>query len=145
MLHSVYASELLELLQFLAFTWKPTKFHLRLRSLKLALQYIVKLKSNPGNPAYSLVFQPNYTALFAAKPSTVPTLGLQLRQALSESGIILNCIAQRLIRSTPPWLLRTSGFNYTFYNVGTRCNTFPDLYLSLYIKVVSASVSHDKV
>jgi hypothetical protein len=47
----------------------------RLRSQKLALQYIVKLKSNPGNPAYSSVFQPNYTALFDAKPNIVPPLG----------------------------------------------------------------------
>jgi hypothetical protein len=70
---------------------------LRLRSQKLALHYIVKLKANPGNPAYSSVFQPNYTALFDAKPNIVPTLGLRLRQALSESGVNLNCIAQRLI------------------------------------------------
>jgi hypothetical protein len=69
---------------------------LRLRSQKLALRYIVKLKSNPGNPAYSSVFQPNYRALFDAKPNIVPTLGLRLRQALSECGVNLSCIAQRL-------------------------------------------------
>jgi hypothetical protein len=74
---------------------------LRLRSQKLSLQYIVKLKSNPGNPAYSSVFQPNYTILFYAKPNTVPTLGLRVHQALSESGVNLNCLAQLLIPSTP--------------------------------------------
>ena len=75
---------------------------LRLRSQKLAFQYIVKLKSNPDNPAYSSVFQRNYTALFYAKPTTVPTVGLRLRQALSESGINLNNAAQHLTPSTPP-------------------------------------------
>jgi hypothetical protein len=140
---------------------------LKLRSKKLAFQYIVELKSNPGNPAYSSVFQPKYTALFDAKPKTVLTIGLRLRQALSESGVYLNCIAQRLIPSTPLWLLRAPGFNYTLYNMGTKSNTSPDLYLSLYIKLVSenyegynkiftdglkqgisvaaAAVSHDKV
>jgi hypothetical protein len=126
----------------------------------------VKLKSNPGNPAYSSVFQPNYTALFDAKPNIVPILGLRLRQARSECVLNLNCIAQRLIPSTPPLLFRTPGFDYTLYNVGTKSNTSPDIYLSLYMKLISenyegydkiftdgskqgicvaAAVSHDKV
>jgi hypothetical protein len=108
------------------------------RSQKLALQYILKLKSNSGNPPYPSVFQPNYTALFFdAKPNIVPTLRLRLRQALSESGVNLNCIAQRLIPSTLPWRFGTPGFDYTLYNVGTNSNSSPDLYLSLYIKLVS--------
>jgi hypothetical protein len=45
---------------------------LQLMSQKLAHPYIVKLKSNPGNPAYSSVFQPNYTTLFDAKPNVIP-------------------------------------------------------------------------
>jgi hypothetical protein len=119
---------------------------LRLRSQKLALKYIVKLKSNPGNPAYSSVFQPNYTALFDAKPNIVATLGLRLRQALSECGVNLNCIAQRLTPSTPPWLFRNSGFDYTLYIVGTKCKTSPDLYLSLYMKLVSENYEdYDKI
>jgi hypothetical protein len=62
---------------------------------------------NPGNPAYSSVFQPNCRALFDAKPNIVPTLGLRLRQALLDYGVNLNCIAERLIPSKPPWLFRT--------------------------------------
>jgi hypothetical protein len=112
---------------------------LRWRSQKLALQYIVKLKSNRGNPAYSSVFQPNYTALFDAKPNIVPTVGLRLRQSLSECGVNLSCISQRSIPSTSLWLFRTPGFDYTLYNVGINCNTSPDLYLSLYMKLVSGN------
>jgi ribonuclease HI len=102
-----------------------------------------------------------------ARPNIVPTLGLRLRQPLSKCGVNLNFIAQRLIPSTSPWLFRTPGFDYTLYNVGTKSNPSPDLYLSLYIKLVSenyegcgrifadgskqgicvaaAAVSHDKV
>jgi hypothetical protein len=72
---------------------------LRLRSQKLALQYIVKLKLIPGNLADSSVFQPNYMALFDAKQNIVPTLGLRLHPARSESGVNLNCMAERLIPS----------------------------------------------
>jgi hypothetical protein len=58
----------------------------------------------------------------------------------------MNCIAQRLIPATPPWLFRTPCFDYMLYNVGTKCNTSPDLYLSLYIKVVSENYDgYDKI
>jgi ribonuclease HI len=40
-----------------------------------------------------------------------------------------------LIPSTPPWLFRAPGFVYT--NLDTKSNTSPDIYLSLYIKLVS--------
>ena len=72
-----------------------------------------------------------------------------------------------MIPSTPPWLLRAPGFDYTLYDVGTKSNTSPDLFLSLYNKLVcenyegyssiftdgseqgvsvaAAAVSHDKV
>jgi hypothetical protein len=90
--HCVYVWELSELHQFLlsSLPVKANKLPLRLRSQKLALQYIAKVKSNPGNPAYSSVFQPNYTALFDAKKNIVPTLELRLGQALSKSGVNLN-------------------------------------------------------
>ena len=40
---------------------------LEIRREKLALQYILKLKSNPGNPAYDVVFNPKYQILYADK------------------------------------------------------------------------------
>ena len=70
---------------------------LKLRRQKLSLQYIIKLKANPNNPAFSSVFQPNYTVLFNAKPNTIPTLGLRIRQAILDSGINLNSIALQQI------------------------------------------------
>jgi hypothetical protein len=35
------------------------------------------------------------------------------------------------------WLLCALGFDYTLNSVGTKSNTFPDIYLSLYVKLVS--------
>ena len=40
---------------------------LEIRREKLALQYTIKLKANPGNPAYDVVFNPKYQHLYANK------------------------------------------------------------------------------
>jgi hypothetical protein len=48
----------------------------QLRRKKLALQYIVKPKSNLNNLACVSVFQPNFKPLFIAKPNVVATLGI---------------------------------------------------------------------
>jgi hypothetical protein len=38
------------------------------------------------------------------------------------------------------------GFDYTLYNVGTKSNISPDLYLSLYVKLVFANYEgYDKI
>jgi hypothetical protein len=51
-----------------------------------------------------------------------------------------------MIPSTPPWLFRISGFDYTPYNVGTSSNTPLYLYLSLYLKLVSENYEgYDKI
>ena len=43
---------------------------------KLALQYILKLKANPGNPAYDVVFNPKYQILYADKESATDSFGI---------------------------------------------------------------------
>ena len=47
---------------------------LETRRLKLSLQYYMKMKANPENPAYSCVVNPEYKRLFNNKPGTIPTL-----------------------------------------------------------------------
>jgi hypothetical protein len=122
--HRMYVWELSELHQFLAFTWKPTNFStLEESEISTSMYCEAEIKS-----WFSLSAKLHGSD---AKPNIVPTHGLRLGQARSESGVNLNCIAQRLIPSTPPWLFRTPGFDYTLYNVGTKSNTSPDLYLSL--------------
>ena len=44
---------------------------LEIRREKLALQYI-KLKANPGNPAYDVVFNPKYQILYAKNQPQIP-------------------------------------------------------------------------
>ena len=118
---------------------------LQLRRQKLALQYMVKLKTNPTNPAYASVFQPNFKPLFEAKPHATPTLGLHMHQSLTDTGIDLNCIAQCSLPETPPWFLCRPKFDYTLFSLGNKSDTSPDLYLSYYKELVSRYPSSKKV
>ena len=118
---------------------------LQLRRQKLALQYMVKLKSNPRNPAYASVLQSNFKRVFEARPHAIPTLGLRLHKALVDSGIELGCIAQYSLPSSPPWLLQRPCFDYSLYNLGTKSDTLPDLYLSCYRELVSEYEGYSKI
>ena len=48
------------------------------RRVKLSLNYVLKLKSLPENPAYSCAFEPENTKLFEASESKVPPLGIRI-------------------------------------------------------------------
>merc|ERR1711893_368091 len=49
------------------------------RREKLALQYAIKLKSLPHNPAYEVTFNPQFTDLFENKPSAIPPFGIRIK------------------------------------------------------------------
>jgi ribonuclease HI len=118
---------------------------LTLRRQKLALQYIVKLRSNPNNPAYASVFQPNFKPLFEAKPHTIPTLGLRIHESLTNCGVNLSCVAQHSSPATPPWFLHRPQFDFTLYNLGTKSNILPDHYLSCYKELVLTYEGYKKI
>jgi len=44
--------------------------------LKLALKYILKLKSLPENPVCSCIFEPEMVKVFKGSPSKIPSLGI---------------------------------------------------------------------
>ena len=46
---------------------------MHLRRQKLALQYALKIKSQPNNPVYDTIYLPNYENLYERKPNTIPT------------------------------------------------------------------------
>ena len=59
------------------------------RRLKLSLNYVLKLKSLPENPAYSCVFEPENTKLFEESESKVPPSWLnQFRKRYNKPGNI---------------------------------------------------------
>ena len=66
---------------------------LETRQLKLSLQYYMKMKANPENPAYSCVVNPEYKRLFHNKPGTIPTLGIRLQPHLEDMEVELDAIS----------------------------------------------------
>ena len=118
---------------------------LDLRRQKLTLQYVLKLKSNPSNPAYSCVFAPCYKVFFDARPTAIPTIGIRIQQQLSETGISLDCIARSSICATPPWLLRTATFVDCLHQLGSKGETAPELYRSKFNEVLAAFDGFERI
>lgn len=75
---------------------------LDLRRLKLALQYAVKLKDNPSNPAYDVVFNPRCEPLYEGSNHIRP-FGLRHKQHLDELSVNLDSILPSSHLTFPPW------------------------------------------
>ena len=74
---------------------------LEIRREKLALQYILKLKANPGNPAYYVVFKPKYQILYADIESATDFLGIHCNKLLNKAKIDVGEIAINSIPDVP--------------------------------------------
>ena len=76
---------------------------LEIRREKLALQYILKLKANPENPAYDVVFNPKYQILYADKESATDSFGIHCKKLLKKAKIDVGEIAINSIPDVPIW------------------------------------------
>ena len=76
---------------------------LEIRREKLALQYILKLKVNPGNPAYDVVFNPKYQILYADKESATDSFGIHCKKLLKKAKIDVEEIAINSVPDVPIW------------------------------------------
>ena len=76
---------------------------LEIRREKLALQYILKLKANPGNPAYNVVFNPKYQILYADKESATDSFAINCKKLLKKAKIDIGEIAINNIPDVPIW------------------------------------------
>lgn len=118
---------------------------IRLRRDKLALQYLIKLKSNKKNPAYDSVFRPNLKALYHTKVNAIPTLGMRMSQHIIDACVPLENIAPYTLSSTPPWTLRPALFVYELHYLGTKDNVPPNMYLSKLNELLSVFDGHHRI
>src|SRR2546425_7831240 len=63
------------------------------RRNKLAIQYAIKIKSNPTNPTYQNIFDPQYAALFENRPKTIPPLSIRVQSVLNDINIDLTAVS----------------------------------------------------
>ena len=110
------------------------------RRKELALQYILKLKANPTNPAYNAVFHPNYLLKFRDRPHAIAPFGIRMKHHVREIGLKLNAIAINTVPETPIWdapevnvLLDLTTFN--------KATTSSDLFKSKFLEL-KAKYSH---
>ena len=61
---------------------------LEIRREKLTLQYILKLKANPGNRAYDVVFNPKYQIPYADKESATDSSGIHCNKLLKKAEML---------------------------------------------------------
>ena len=73
---------------------------------KLALQYFLKLKSCPANPAHNCTFNPKYKPLFERKVNAIKAFGLQMEPILEESEFPIDSTHESIISDNPSWTLK---------------------------------------
>jgi hypothetical protein len=76
---------------------------LDLRRIKLLLQYIVKLKTNPGNPAFDCVFNPQLEDLYDKNKNAIKSIGLRVKKHLYDSSLNLDIAKPSTLCNIPPW------------------------------------------
>ena len=76
---------------------------LEIRRDKLALQFVLKLKANPENPAYDVVFNPKHQELYKNKESATDSFGIHCKTLLKEAKIDVGEIAFNSIPDVPIW------------------------------------------
>ena len=86
------------------------------RRLKLSMQYALKLKSNPSNPTYETVFEPQYKTLFESKPNMIPSFGIRISSEFENMNLDLNNIAEFKLPDVPPWTFSQPRVLFSLHN-----------------------------
>ena len=79
---------------------------LKNRRKKLTMNYALKLKSNPKNPAHDCVFNPKFVEEFENSPMVIPPLSLRVRQYMHDADIDVEQIGEVTPCDVPPWHLQ---------------------------------------
>ncbi len=106
------------------------------RRLKLSLNYVLKLKSLPENPAYSCVFEPENTKLFEESESKVPPLGIRILPHLEKSKLNLNLVDDAPSLDIVPWKLSVPTVRSDLASL-KKDTTNPEIYKQLYLQLIS--------
>jgi hypothetical protein len=117
---------------------------LHIRREQLALQYVLKLKSNPSNPAYNCIFpspaqqfeNAKLQEKFNTHPSYIPTLNIRLQEAIDQVQIRFEDIAIAKLPDTPPWLFEPI---FVFWNLAENLKdeTCPSVFITEFYNIRS--------
>ena len=82
------------------------------------MQYALKLKSNPSNPTYETVFEPQYKTLFENKPGVIPSFGIRISSEFESMNLDLVNIADFKISDVPPWTVSQPRVLFSLHGGG---------------------------
>ena len=83
-----------------------------LRFDKLCVQYALKLRSNPENPTYDVVFNPLYPDRYNNKPNAIRSFGHRIEADLAAVCPQLDSIQTVYLPDEPPWTIQKPDINY---------------------------------
>ena len=103
------------------------------RRLKLSLNYVLKLKSLPENPAYSCIFEPE-NKLFEESGVEGPPLGIRILPDLEKSKLNLNLVDDAPSLDIVPWKISVPAVRFDLTNF-KKDTTNPEIYKQFYLQL----------
>ena len=114
------------------------------RRLKLSMQYALKLKSNPLNPTYETVFEPQYKTLFENKPNMIPSFGIRISSEFENLNLDLDNIAEFKVPDVPPWTFSQPRVLFSLHN-DKKSQTDPLVFRTKYHELLSNFPSYETI
>jgi len=66
---------------------------LHLRGERLAIQYMIKIRSTPENTVYDYIFKPSFKKMFEKKPHAIAPLGIRMNERVCDIDVGMKHIA----------------------------------------------------
>ena len=114
------------------------------RRLKLSMQYALKLKSNPLNPTYETVFEPQCKTLFENKPNMIPSFGIRISSELENLNLDLDNIAEFKVPDVPPWTFSQPRVLLSLHN-DKKSQADPLVFRTKYHELLSNFPSYETI
>ena len=111
------------------------------RRNKLALQYALKVQSNPSNPAFDCIFNPRYRQTFARKETAIPTVGIRVEHLVFDADIDIDVIAPYTLPTIAPWTIQPPAINFKLHS-GNKSTTDPNLFKVQFYEMLEVYTDH---
>jgi hypothetical protein len=86
-----------------------------LRRSRLVVPHAIKLQSNPSNPAFDYIFNPQYRFVFQRKISAIPTFGLRIKNFHQDMDIDLDSVAPYRLPLNPTCTVQSPTVNFKLH------------------------------
>ena len=93
---------------------------LSVRRQKLAVQYFLKIKSNPLHPVTQCVTNQLHKNLFDLRTNTIAPFGIRMERLMSSMDLSTEYIAENMLPEIPPFNLLRPSVDFSLHNVSKK-------------------------